>query len=1394
MCVFIALCMLGLTQCSSWVSGGIAQAGSQHVAYGYAAGTTQLQTITTAAGTGQDLTTTFGYSGALLTSVTTPYTQTARTWSIAYDAQGRVASISSPLSGTTGQPGYTPAYTTAFTYTPGQTVVVEGVGTTAALTTTYDLDAQGQPITVTDGLTNRTAYAYDQNHDITRVTDARGNVTTNAYAYVGPYGSAGLVTETDQPGIAAYIPTNATSPVTTTYRYDSTTYDLLERDTAEGARTVYSYDGRRHQVTSVIDRLSSLSSCRQSFAVAQARTANAHNARTRRVNRIVPRVQPHTDCAPTGDRWRGTINAYDAWGQLVATTDARGVIVPDTSIGQTPVAALNPTPPVAATRSYTYTPAGDLWSVSSPPLTTLNPSDAGQTTGPVTTTYGYDADGNQLTVTSPNGAVTTAGYDHLGRLTQLVQPPTMLFDGSVRAPTATIGYDDDGNVVRTTDGAGDPTMRAYDPLGRLTSSTNAVGETTVLTYTATRLAQVRTPAGNLTSYTYDAAGRRTGVTDPTGTLTQFGLDAVGNTTALTVPLDTQGASSVDRRTYDGLNQLVTDTVGGTGELTATAPQTTTYSYDHDGNLVQAQAPNGDVTYRTYDYADQPRAVTVYPGLQGSQVTNPPPTASQTFALDPAGNLTDQLDFNQRDHAYTLDGDSRVTQRVDSYSGQTLTAITTTVGYDPNGNVRALSRQADGGSGTQTSTATYNALDWLTSQDDGQGATAYGYDAAGRPRTQSLLGGAASMTATLDAAGRATEIDDNAAGLVATSLFSYTLDDRPYTATLGAGTNMAVGETRLHDAGDRLTQLTWSVAAQGSSPLTTTYAYSYTPQGRTFVATRRDNLGSGGAFQYTPDAHGRLFEEVPSDVSLGSLYRYDGNNNLTEIDQSTNLNVTQKPVITYAYSNTDGSEPLNWLPNELLSVTHNGDFPAGNQGTTSYAYDNAGNTTAITYPTGMNDALTYDAAARLVAIQRGDGTGLSIGYNARGLRASYAITRTGQTAPLFAETFTYRGGHMGQVVVTGTALTATLTQTYLYRQDGTPLELLQQTGSGALQRYWYVVDGKGNVTGLIDGVSGQLVCQYGYDAWGKPVLGATAEEGHGVHQPLRYRGYWYDGWGTDATGTWDSGPWRWYGLPARPYDPDLKRFLQPDPSSQDGVRTYVYCHDAPLDCADPSGLAGGEGGGEPGAGPEPGGVLSPEAQAQADVQILRGSSNAAMDTPSGETTSRQLPLFPDEMAALASDGPTADIASAPSPEQDITGETEHTRVGKAVHSALADARRESGQFDVVSSVMRDQNGEAISVPYKVDLRTGQPVDSRVRQPLIDAASFEQGILVDDKPVGRNIAKDRQELIGNITAYEISQGSLPRAVAIPRYDPVSGELVTVELYPPERFLPRSRQGAE
>jgi len=43
-----------------------------------------------------------------------------------------------------------------------------------------------------------------------------------------------------------------------------------------------------------------------------------------------------------------------------------------------------------------------------------------------------------------------------------------------------------------------------------------------------------------------------------------------------------------------------------------------------------------------------------------------------------------------------------------------------------------------------------------------------------------------------------------------------------------------------------------------------------------------------------------------------------------------------------------------------------------------------------------------------------------------------------------------------------------------------------------------------------------------------------------------------------------------------YDPSLKRWLQPDPSQTEGVRTYAYVGDDPVDSTDPTGLDGGAG--------------------------------------------------------------------------------------------------------------------------------------------------------------------------------------------------------------------------
>jgi len=199
------------------------------------------------------VTTTFGYSGTQLTSITTPYTQAAHTWTLGYDGQGRVSTLTSPVSGTAGQAGYTPAYTTAISYTRGRTQVVVGVGTTSALTTTDTLDAQGEAVATADGRGDTSNASYDSDHDLLTRQDPNGNGTTNAYQYVGQDSSVGLITRTAQPPIQAYSPlSGALITPTTTYRYDPATYDLLEVDKPAGGITRYSYDGH-HAISATAD-------------------------------------------------------------------------------------------------------------------------------------------------------------------------------------------------------------------------------------------------------------------------------------------------------------------------------------------------------------------------------------------------------------------------------------------------------------------------------------------------------------------------------------------------------------------------------------------------------------------------------------------------------------------------------------------------------------------------------------------------------------------------------------------------------------------------------------------------------------------------------------------------------------------------------------------------------------------------------------------------------------------------------------------------------------------------------------------------------------------------------------------------------------------------------------
>jgi len=1101
-----------------WQSSGGAQ--GQHVTYAYNA-SGQLTGATRGAGTSDAQTTTFGYTGALLTGITTPAGQT---WTLGYDATGRVTSLTSPVSGTAGQPGYTPSYTTQYSYVPGQTTVVVGAGTSAALTTTYTLDAQGEATGVTDGLGNTSRSTYDRDHDVTSSTDANGNTTSNAYQYVGPNGSTGLVTQTVQPPIQPYSPQNgALVTPTTTHRYDPTTYDLIETDAPEGGVTTYSYDGH-HSVVATTEQTT-----QQTCA---------------------------TTCATT---WQGTLTQYDQYGERTATTDGRGV-----SVDAGGTATLND-PNGLYTSHLGYDAQGDLTSSSTPPITTT--LNGGATTASATTSYTYDGDGNRQTMVSANGNTTSYSYDHLGRQTATTLPAVTLYNNTTTNPVETTGYDADGHAVRQSDANGNSTTSAYDSLGRLVAQTNPVSGTSVTTYTAGEVTAQQDAQGNVTAYGYDGAGRQIQTTDPATGTTQTAYDAVGNTVAMTTTDRTNGNAVVtlEQLGYDALNRVITATVVTNTANIAGSALTTLTRYDRDGNVAQTQQPNGDVVYNVYDAADRLTNVELDPAplSKGQAATHP---SYEVYGYDGAGNQTLTQDADNRADTTQYDGDNRVVQDVAvSYPPTGTTTITTTMQYDPNGNsVRQATQTVDstnpGQAQTHVTTSSYNAADWKTATTVDGLTTNYSYDAAGRQIGTTTSDGQTGMTMGYDAAGRVTSIGENAggAGPYVTG-YSYNANDLPTALTAPNGTRAILG----YDANSQLTSLVETGPAQ--TPATTTlqssYAYGYNAAGWIVGTTTLS-----GTDALTHDASGRLTDECgPQVITLNQCnhWTYDKNGNL--LTAVGDMGATD----VYTYSATQINEQVAGGASDSPPTA-----------TIALAYDGHGDTTSISNAVAQADptdpgykkyarleTFAYDAQQRPITVTRLDSTRVgtativtpltaTLAYNTDGLRSDYLLTPDPRTGKQAVDTrFAYRDGELASATVTDITGTLLYKNTFVYGPSGEPLELIRTNPDKTTSRYWYVLDGLGSVVALTD-ASGRVVDRYAYDSWGEETSNDATDET--VPQQLRYRGYYYDEKLT------------YYWVSVRYYDPEGMRWLQPDPSDHDGIRTYTYVDNDPVDATDPTG--------------------------------------------------------------------------------------------------------------------------------------------------------------------------------------------------------------------------------
>jgi YD repeat-containing protein len=269
--------------------------------------------------------------------------------------------------------------------------------------------------------------------------------------------------------------------------------------------------------------------------------------------------------------------------------------------------------------TYAYDPLGHLKSMTTSATTAC--------AGGCTTTYVFDALGKLATLVDPQQRTTTYGYDADNELISINYS-----DGHT-PNVSNIKYDGNGHRKSMTDGTGTSTW-TYDSLNRLTSSQDGAGYQVTYGYDLkSQLTSITYPGQSSgVIRTYDDAGRLSTVKDWLKNTTGFGYDADSNLTAETFPT---GTNNVDTFTPDAGGRLmsISDAQGSSSVAT--------FSYGRDAaNQVTSETysfTGGSSTSVNYGYTGLDQVCYSAPSPGGT--CSAPPSGASPYGYDPSDNLT-----------------------------------------------------------------------------------------------------------------------------------------------------------------------------------------------------------------------------------------------------------------------------------------------------------------------------------------------------------------------------------------------------------------------------------------------------------------------------------------------------------------------------------------------------------------------------------------------------------------------------------------------------------------------------------------------------------------------------------------------------------------------------------
>lgn len=776
------------------------------------------------------------------------------------------------------------------TYDSGGRIVVAYDATGNATTTTYTMNAVGLTtgISVKNPLQQTVSTTLDAERALAlTATDANGVVTSSQYDALGR--ATGVWLDSRATSAAAnylytYAVSNSGPTATTTQQmneglgYATTTviYDGLLRPRQAQSATV---KGGR-MVTDTFYDTRGWASAKYNGWFDSATTPNTTVTSAAQLGAQVPNEDYYT----YDGLGHAVVDASESNGTVVSSVttvyngDRTTVIPPAGAVTQATLT--DPLGRKTELDQYTVaptlnTPANTftgLWSVSG---------------GTVAKTgYGYDAHGNQNTVTDASNNTWTSTFNLLGQVTAKADPDAGNTTGLV--------YDADGNLLQSTDSRGKTVSTTYDALGRKTGI-----------YDAATSAQ---GAGNeISSWVYDNANNAvSAMTYPIGhvtTATSYSGGAAYTTQAagfnvfgeplgatVTIPSSTEGSvlgtSYTFSHTYSpNIGLLLTDVYPAAGGLST---ETDTHgSSVYSGIEVPVTLGTGLTSYAnyvTYDAYGRVTQETLGSGTNEAFI-------SDTY--DPhTSRLTDQLvtrktatPANVDEQAYTYDLAGNLTRQTGTRLGSTSTAETQCYQYDTVDRLNAAWTATDNCAAVPTptshttvgdplaaasaywSTWSFNPLGQRTQQIDhsttGGTDTTTGYtyngNGTGQPNTltsTASTGGTTASTAySYDTSGNTTTRTTPAQG-------SQTLgwDDE---GRLSSITGPSTGTGYIYDAdGNVLLQKDTGtttlylpgeqIALNTATQTTTAVRYAALPGGGTVVRT---GTGTNYTFEITADQHG-----------------------------------------------------------------------------------------------------------------------------------------------------------------------------------------------------------------------------------------------------------------------------------------------------------------------------------------------------------------------------------------------------------------------------------------------------------------------------------------------------------------------------------------------------------